>query len=108
MLDADAHHALARSAATECAVLLKNQDHLLPLRPAAGDTIAVIGEFARTPRFQGAGSSQVNPTRVDVAVEELRSGVPDQVEVAFAAGYGIDTSDHDEELAAEAALAAAR
>jgi hypothetical protein len=41
-------------------------------------------------------------------VEELRSGVPDQVEVAFAAGYGIDTSDHDEELAAEAALAAAR
>ena len=108
VLDADAHHALARAAATECAVLLKNEDHLLPLRPAAGDTIAVIGEFARTPRYQGAGSSQVNPTRVDVAVEELRSGVPDQVEVAFAAGYGIDTSDHDEELAAEAVALAGR
>jgi beta-glucosidase len=107
-LDADAHHALARAAAAECAVLLKNEDHLLPLRPAAGDTVAVIGEFARTPRYQGGGSSQVNPTRVDVALEELRSGVPDQVEVAFAAGYGIDTTDHDEELAAEAVALAGR
>ena len=102
VLDADAHHALARAAATECAVLLKNQDRLLPLRPTAGDRIAVIGEFARTPRYQGAGSSQVNPTRVDIALDELRSAVPDQVEIAFAAGYGIDTSDRDEQLATEA------
>jgi beta-glucosidase len=101
-VDADAHHALARAAATECAVLLKNEDRLLPLRPAAGDTIAVIGEFARTPRYQGAGSSQVNPTRVDVTLDELRAGVPDGVEVAFAAGYGLDTTDHDDELAVEA------
>jgi beta-glucosidase len=108
LLDADAHHALARAAAVECAVLLKNEDRLLPLRPAAGDTIAVIGEFARTPRYQGAGSSQVNPTRVDVALDELRTGVPDGVEVAFAAGYGLDTSDHDEELAAEAVALASR
>jgi beta-glucosidase len=101
-LDLDAHHALARAAATECAVLVKNEDHLLPLRPTAGDTIAVIGELARTPRYQGAGSSQVTPTRVDVALDELRAAVPDQVEITFAAGYGINTSDHDEELAAEA------
>jgi beta-glucosidase len=84
--DEDAHHALARSIAAECAVLLKNHDALLPLEPAAGDTIAVIGEFARTPRYQGAGSSQVNPTRVDVALDELRAAVPEGVEVAFAAG----------------------
>src|SRR6185436_13159196 len=84
--DPDAHHALARSIATECAVLLKNHDALLPLEPAAGDTIAVVGEFARTPRYQGAGSSQVNPTRVDVALDELRAAVPEGVEVAFAAG----------------------
>jgi beta-glucosidase len=101
-VDADAHHALARAAAAECAVLLKNQDRLLPLRPAAGDRIAVVGEFARTPRYQGAGSSQVNPTRVDVALDELQAGVPDGVEVAFAAGYRLDTSDQDQELAAEA------
>jgi beta-glucosidase len=107
-VDADAHHALVRAAATECAVLLKNEDRLLPLRPAAGDTIAVIGEFARTPRYQGAGSSQVNPTRVDVTLDELRAGVPDGVEVAFAAGYGIDTTDHDDELAAEAVALASR
>jgi beta-glucosidase len=102
VLDADAHHALARAAATECAVLLRNEDRLLPLRPTAGDTIAVIGEFARTPRYQGAGSSQVNPTRVDVALDELRSAAPEDVKVAFAAGYGIDTSDRDEQLATEA------
>ena len=107
-LDADAHHALARAAAADCAVLLKNQDRLLPLRPAAGDTIAVIGEFARTPRYQGAGSSQVNPTRVDIPLEELRAGVPEGVEVAFAAGYGLDPSDHDQQLAAEAVALAAR
>jgi beta-glucosidase len=46
----------------------------------------VIGEFARTPRYQGAGSSQVNPTRVDVPLDELRAAVPEGVEVAFAAG----------------------
>jgi beta-glucosidase len=108
VLDLDAHHALARAAATECAVLLKNQDRLLPLRPTAGNTVAVIGEFARTPRFQGAGSSQVNPTRVDVALDELRASAPDGVEIAFAAGYGIDTTDHDEELAAEAVALAGR
>jgi len=101
-LDADAHHALARAAAAECAVLLKNQDQLLPLRPAAGDTIAVVGEFARTPRYQGAGSSQVNPTRVDIALDELRAAVTDGVEVAFAAGYGVDTTGQNQELAAEA------
>ncbi|MEV8509160.1 glycoside hydrolase family 3 C-terminal domain-containing protein [Actinoplanes sp. NPDC051475] len=68
--DADAHHALAREAAAESIVLLKN-DGVLPL--AADARIAVIGEFARTPRFQGAGSSQVNPTRVDSLLDELRA-----------------------------------
>jgi beta-glucosidase len=93
--DADAHHALARAAAAECAVLLKNDDAVLPLQPVAGETIAVIGEFARTPRFQGAGSSQVNPTRVDNALDELRAAVPEGVDVAFAAGFGIGKTDND-------------
>jgi beta-glucosidase len=106
--DVDAHHALARASAAECAVLLKNEGSLLPLAPAAGETIAVIGEFARTPRYQGAGSSQVNPTRVDVALEELRAAAPDGVELAFAAGFGIGTDRDDAELADEAVALAAQ
>ncbi len=106
--DVDAHHALARATATECAVLLKNDDDALPLRPAAGEVIAVIGEFARTPRYQGAGSSQVNPTRVDVALDELRAAVPAGVEVAYAAGFAVGTTDRDEELAAQAVALAGR
>ena len=55
------------AAARECAVLLKNDGGCCRCGPRAGQTVAVVGEFARTPRYQGAGSSQVNPTRVDVA-----------------------------------------
>jgi beta-glucosidase len=93
--DADAHHALAREAAAESVVLLTN-DGLLPL--SADAKIAIIGEFARTPRFQGAGSSQVNPTRLDALLDELRAVYGD---IPFAAGYGIGTAD-DGALLAEA------
>jgi beta-glucosidase len=106
--DADGHHALARAAAAECAVLLKNDGDLLPLQPSAGDTVAVIGEFARTPRYQGAGSSRVNPTQVDNAVDELQAAVPDGVRVVFAPGFGIGTTTVDDELAAEAVALAGR
>jgi beta-glucosidase len=94
--DADAHHALAREAAAESIVLLKN-DGLLPL--ATDARIAVVGEFARTPRFQGAGSSQVNPTRVDTLLDELGAVYG---EVAFAAGYGIGETGDEAGLLAEA------
>jgi beta-glucosidase len=94
--DPDAHHALAREAAAESVVLLKN-DGLLPLGTTA--SIAVVGEFARTPRYQGAGSSQVTPTRVDVLLDELRAVYG---EVPFAAGYGIGTTEDDDALLAEA------
>jgi beta-glucosidase len=91
-VDHDAHHALAREAAGQSAVLLKN-DGILPLHVPADGTVAVIGEFARTPRFQGAGSSLVNPTRVDVPLEELRAALPDGVRVTFAEGFGADRDD---------------
>lgn len=87
--DAEAHHALARTVAQDCAVLLKNEGGLLPLSPDAG-RLVVIGEFARSPRFQGAGSSKVNPTRVDDALTALRAGLAESVTLEFAAGFGVD------------------
>ena len=93
--DEEAHHALARTAASESIVLLKN-DGVLPLE--AGKPIAVIGQFARSPRFQGAGSSQVNPTRVEPALDALMLKTP----VEFASGYrhsGPDQALHDEAVA---------
>ncbi len=59
--DVEAHHALARKAAEESIVLLKNEDNVLPLKP--GTKVAVVGDFAETPRYQGAGSSLVNPAK---------------------------------------------
>ena len=61
--DREAHHALARKAASQSAVLLKNKDGILPLKP--GTRVALIGDFAFEPRYQGAGSSMVNVTKLD-------------------------------------------
>jgi len=79
--DAIAHHELAREAALESMVLLRNEGGILPLAPT--ERIAVIGEFARTPRIQGAGSSQVSASRVDSALEHLAAGA----DVTFEPGY---------------------
>ena len=99
--DADAHHTLAREAAAESVVLLKN-DGVLPL--PADAKIGVVGEFARKPRFQGAGSSQVNPTHVDALLDELSAVYG---EVAFAAGYGLGETGDDAALLADAERVAA-
>ena len=81
--DADAHHALARRAAAESIVLLKNENDLLPL--AEGAKVAVIGDFAQTPRYQGAGSSAVNSIKVDTFLDCLKeSGL---ASVGFAPGF---------------------
>ena len=69
--DLQAQHELAQRLATECAVLLKNDRHVLPLSPDS--TVAVVGVYAAEPRFQGGGSSHVRPTRVDNALDAIRA-----------------------------------
>lgn len=86
-LDLKAHHELAREAASRSAVPLKNEGVVLPL-PGLDDVV-VIGEMARTPRYQGAGSSQVNPTLLDNALDALRRRHPG---VPFEPGYPLPGS----------------
>jgi len=105
--DVAAHHALAREAASASAVLLKNDGAILPLDARSGGTVAVIGEFARTPRYQGAGSSQVNPTGIDTALDGLRAALEGRREVAFAPGFVVESETADAELVAEAVRTAA-
>lgn len=103
-VDFDAHHALARRAGAAGAVLLTNNG-LLPL--ASKGTIAVIGAFAQTPRYQGAGSSLVRPTRLDTALDALRAGLEGKATVTYAPGYDAKTGETTDELLAEATAAAA-
>lgn len=95
--DKKAHHALARKAASESAVLLKNEEDILPLKP--GTRVALIGDFAFEPRYQGAGSSMVNATELD-KMADLINGY-DLVLVGASKGY-IRTGEEDAVLAKEA------
>jgi len=98
--DKKAHHKLAREVARECFVLLKNEDEILPLKKKG--TIALIGAFAKTPRYQGMGSSHVNPTMLDTAYEEILNEVEGKAEILYADGYRLDSDVVDEKLIAEA------
>lgn len=74
------HHALARRAAAQSTVLLKNEGDLLPFEPTSTSRLAVIGRFAETPRFQGGGSSKVNAARTETVCSALGiSGEPEGV-----------------------------
>nr|AGS53124.1 beta-glucosidase [uncultured bacterium contig00040] len=121
--DKEAHHALARRVAAESMVLLKNDGGLLPLKKDA--KIAFIGEFALTPRYQGAGSSLVNPTALTSALKvavakysktpahydaespEWHGAPPGPTEIIYARGYDTNNCDEpDDALVAEAVAVA--
>ncbi|WP_433706975.1 beta-glucosidase family protein [Paenibacillus illinoisensis] len=102
--DAD-YHALARKAAAESIVLLKNENAILPLQPESLGSIAVIGRFAKKPRIQGAGSAKVTPTRVDIPWDEIKNLAGENITMGYSEGYPEDDSIHDELIQESVTLA---
>ena len=101
--DPVAHHALARRAAGEGAVLLKNDAHTLPLDKGA--RIALLGTFAKSPRYQGAGSSLINPSRLDNLHDEMAK-IAGAEQITYAPGYPAQGLSCDQNLLDEAVQAA--
>ena len=97
----DEHHEVARRVAEGSMVLLKNDDNILPLKK--GMRVAVIGELAAAPRFQGAGSSVINPTRLDNTLDSLKAL---GVDVTYAKGYEKSKNEVNAQLFEEAKKAA--
>ena len=95
--DVDAHDEVAHQAAVESMVLLKNNDAILPVAETA--KIAVIGEFARTPRYQGGGSSHITPTKMTSFLDTLAAR---GIDANFAPGFTLDLEPADPALEAQA------
>ncbi len=104
-IDFTANHTLARNAAIRSAVLLKNQDQVLPFRSENVHKIAIIGDVAVHPVFQGSGCACVPAKTVDIPLDEIRSLCPESVEIVYAQGYRSDDTT-DEALLAQAVEAA--
>ncbi|QUG84566.1 glycoside hydrolase family 3 C-terminal domain-containing protein [Bacillus nitratireducens] len=96
----DAHHQLAREVASESMVMLKNEDSILPLKKEG--TVAIIGEFAKQPRYQGGGSSHINPTKLESILEEIEMVSGEKTNILFAQGYNLASDDVDENMINEA------
>ena len=95
------HHAFARKVASEAIVLLKNDIGLLPLSGEKHKDIAIIGEFAVKPRYQGNGSSEVKPPRVDAFLDIMKNEYGEGKNIHYAQGYKLE-DDKDFSLIAEA------
>jgi beta-glucosidase len=92
--DLDQHHALARRASAESMVLLTNQN-FFPLDPKRPLRVALIGQFAKSPRYQGAGSSQIRPTRLANVYAALQALTEGAWQTSFAPGYLPDGTTTD-------------
>lgn len=90
------HHEIAMELAQESIVLLKNEDNMLPINKRK---IALIGDMAKNPRYQGAGSSTINPYKVENAYDCF---IQNGIEVDYARGYNRIESDEDKELVNQA------
>ena len=100
------HHQLARKVAAEAITLLKNTEKLLPVDSAKYKKIAVLGEFAVNPRYQGNGSSQVKPTKLDKFIDIVRDEYGEDTEFVYSAGYSLSNDDDLSLVEAAAAIAA--
>ncbi|MBQ8073290.1 MAG: glycoside hydrolase family 3 C-terminal domain-containing protein [Clostridia bacterium] len=103
--DMEAHHLLARQAAEESAVLLKNDQHVLPA--GKREKIAIVGAFAKYVRYQGGGSSHVVATKHRSVLQVLDEDYPD-VKYSYTRGYRLKRDRIDEEYKAEAVVTAAQ
>ena len=99
--DVEMHNTLARRIAAASSVLLKNDEAILPASPA--QNIAVIGAFAKSPRYQGAGSSKINPLKLDCAFDALSAVCKN---ATYADGYSLESTAPDAALIEKACAAA--
>lgn len=95
--DVDEHHALAKKAALESTVLLKNENNVLPLNKS--QKVAILGAFADHPRYQGYGSSIISPTKLDTILEQFSE---QNIEYNYARGYFLDKDEINYAVIAEA------
>lgn len=100
-MDIKAHHELAEVISSQCAVLLKNQDSLLPL--PAKSKLAIIGEMSKSPRYQGSGSSKINPRFLDIPYDSLEAA---GFSLTYSPGYTLGKDEKDTSKIEEAVLAA--
>ncbi|WP_208588567.1 glycoside hydrolase family 3 C-terminal domain-containing protein [Gracilibacillus suaedae] len=98
--DKQDHHQLAKQVASEGMVLLKNDEEILPL--STDNHVAVIGALAKQPRYQGGGSSHINPTYLDDIYEEIERSVSSKANIAYAQGYHLESDHIDKKLIEEA------
>lgn len=98
--DKGEHHQLARKLAADSMVLLRNEQNILPLKRTG--TIAVIGGFVTSPRYQGGGSSHIQPTMIDNALTEMRKIAGQETTITYAQWYSLDCDDVDQSMLGEA------